>query len=62
MTTNSIEGQNYCLSRKCKTCERQTTCDLLENVYKERLMYKPFENILEIWEQKRGGADAYNSR
>lgn len=58
----SIESKNYCIARKCKTCERKGTCDLLDNIYKERLMYKPFENILEIWEQKRGGADDYNSR
>ncbi len=50
----NIEGKNYCISRKCKTCERKGTCDLLENVYKERLMYKPFENIIEIWEKKHG--------
>lgn len=49
----SIESKNYCIARKCKNCERQTTCDLLENTYKEHLMYKPFEKLKEIWEKKQ---------
>jgi hypothetical protein len=48
----SIESKNYCMSRKCKSCERANTCDLLENVLKERLTYNPFENLKELMERK----------
>ena len=43
------------MARKCKTCERSATCDLLENTYRERLTYKPFENIKELLEKKKNG-------
>lgn len=48
----SIESKNYCIARKCKSCERANTCDLLENVLKERLTYNPFENLKELMERK----------
>lgn len=48
----SIESKNYCIARKCKSCERANTCDLLENLLKERLTYNPFENLKELMEKK----------
>lgn len=39
-----------CISYKCKTCPQKSACDLieeLENDY-EPLLYKPFENLMEI--------------
>ena len=49
-----IMENKYCMARKCKSCERRTTCDLLENTYKERMTYRPFENIKELMEKKNG--------
>lgn len=44
----------YCMKRHCKTCRRNTECDLLQKTLYNRLMYKPFENLKQIMEAKNG--------
>ena len=48
----TFKGSDYCMRNKCKTCERNLECMLLNNTLKERLTYKPFEEILKDWGKK----------
>ena len=43
-----------CMKYKCKACSEAKNCDLLER-FQDILMYKPFENLREILENKHDG-------
>lgn len=45
-----------CMKHKCKTCPAYIDCEKVEKLESEMiLLYKPFENLKEILENKRGG-------
>lgn len=41
-----------CMKYKCKVCPKEPQCT--EKLKQERLTYRPFENLKEILEAKRG--------
>ena len=41
-----------CIKYKCKTCPRKVSCDKEQK--EQHLMWRPFENLKEILEQKYG--------
>lgn len=47
-----MESTDFCMRRKCKTCPINETCEQLNNTLKQRLMWKPFENLKELLEKK----------
>lgn len=44
-----------CMKYKCKSCPAYNDCEKVEKLESEMiLLYKPFENLKEILENKRG--------
>lgn len=48
----SLKSVEYCMERKCKTCERSKECGMLNITLHQRLMWKPFENLKEVLEKR----------
>lgn len=42
-----------CMKYKCKTCPELYNCDLIEKLQSNVLTYRPFEDIIQILENKR---------
>lgn len=44
-----------CMKYRCKSCPAYTDCEKVEKLQSDMvLLYKPFENLKEILEKKRG--------
>jgi len=47
------EEINYCMRRKCKSCKIRATCEHFNKIMQHSLMYRPFENLKAVMQEKR---------